>query len=70
MDQSFEIDAKAHVSQLTLSVADLDMMTRYYREIIGFELLGQSTNEARMGVGGREILRLVAEPACRICCAA
>lgn len=62
--ERIEIPPSTTPGPVRLSVADLDRSIGYYRQSIGLEVLdgaagGTSEGEARLGVGGRTLLRLV-----------
>ena len=48
-----------------LTVADLDRSLAYYRDAIGLTALERGAGRATLGVGDRELLRLVEHPAAR-----
>jgi catechol 2,3-dioxygenase len=54
-----------HLGRVHLDVADLDRQLEFYTEVIGLHLLGRSGSEARLGAGGRELLRLTLKPGAR-----
>jgi catechol 2,3-dioxygenase len=54
-----------HLGLVNLDVADLDAQVGFYTGVIGLQLLGQSATEARLGAGGRELLRLSLKPGAR-----
>ena len=49
-----------YVAEVGLKVLDLKMMTRYYKEIIGLEVLSETEKEVSMGAGGIPLLKLAA----------
>jgi catechol 2,3-dioxygenase len=51
------------VGAVELTVADLERSLSYYREAVGLRVLAVDGNRASLGVEGRELLRLVEEPA-------
>ena len=59
------IDPATHMGAVHLSVSDLERSLDYYRESIGLELLAREAGEARLGAGGRELLRLLESPGAR-----
>lgn len=56
---SFAFDRPAHVGETRLSVTDLALVSRYYREAIGLTLLESGTHGAVLGAGGKPLLHLV-----------
>ncbi len=50
---------------VNLNVAELGGQIEFYTRVIGLHLLGQSATEARLGAGGRELLRLTLKPGAR-----
>lgn len=50
----------------TLVARDIDLLTRYYAEELGFELLQRDAAGAALGAGGRPLLRLSSEPGARL----
>ena len=50
---------------VTLNVADLDVMTRYYRDAVGLDLLGQEGARVTLGRVGRPIIVLEQTPGLR-----
>ena len=58
MNELFTIDKAASIGAVTLGVADLPMMTRYYQEIIGLKQLESGTSGAALGIDGQPFLRL------------
>ena len=55
----FAFDRPAHVGETTLAVTDLDLVSRYYRDMIGLEVLDASASGAVLGAGGKPLLSLV-----------
>lgn len=56
---TFAFDRPAHVGETRLAVRDLALVTRYYREAIGLDVLESDQNGAVLGAGGRPFLFLV-----------
>jgi catechol 2,3-dioxygenase len=56
------IDPATHMGRVGLVVADLARSLAYYQEHIGLQLLDQSPEHALLGVEGRELLWLQAQP--------
>ena len=62
MSQSQLLPADTHMGAVTLWVADLDTMIRYYREGVGLQLLSHVGNRAVLGFNDLEILILEHKP--------
>ena len=62
MSQSQLLPADTHMGAVTLWVADLDTMIRYYREGVGLQLLSHVGNIAVLGFKNIEILILEHKP--------
>lgn len=62
MSQSQLLPADTHMGAVTLWVADLDTMIRYYREGVGLQLLSHVGNSAVLGFNDLEILILEHKP--------
>lgn len=62
MSQSQLLPADTHMGAVTLWVADLDTMIRYYREGVGLQLLSHVGNRAVLGFKDLEILILEHKP--------
>jgi catechol 2,3-dioxygenase len=62
MSQSHLLPADTHMGAVTLWVADLDTMIRYYREGVGLQLLSHVGNRAVLGFNDLEILILEHKP--------
>lgn len=56
------LDAATCVGQVTLGVADLERMVRFYEQIIGLVTLRRDTTAADLGVGKIPLLRLELRP--------
>ncbi len=54
----FHEQSVKHVESLTLKVMDLEKMSRFYADMLGFEVLEQSAEEIVLGVNGQEMLKL------------
>jgi len=59
---SAQISPATTVGAVHLTVSDLDVTLRYYRETIGLAVLEQGGGVARVGAGERELLVFVEEP--------
>ena len=62
MSQSQLLPADTHMGAVTLWVADLDTMIRYYRDGVGLQLLSHVGNRAVLGFNDLEILILEHKP--------
>lgn len=58
----FQIHPATTVGTVTLGVADLPMMQRYYNKIIGLTVLESSGHTAVLGIDDRPIVRLESRP--------
>lgn len=62
MEKTVAYGSPIDVASVVLTVHDLQGVTAFYRESIGLDSLQESETEARLGVAGQELLRLVADP--------
>lgn len=60
--KSFAVTTPIHVRSVTLRVRDLDRMTRYYREVIGLDLLARDAGKSELGKDDTLLLTLLARP--------
>ncbi|WP_144185020.1 VOC family protein [Elioraea rosea] len=51
------------IAGLTLRVGDAERVARFYREVIGLDDIARDGTETALGVGGRRLLTLIADPA-------
>ena len=58
----FTIHPATTVGAVTLAVADLARMSRYYQQVIGLQLLAQDEQTAVLGVDNQAIVRLIVRP--------
>lgn len=58
----FSIDPKTTVGQVTVGVADLDMMTAYYQNLIGLDVIERDGKTAVLGKDNAPIVNLEARP--------
>lgn len=56
------IDASTRMGAVHLTVSDLDRSVDYYRDAIGLGVLARGADEASLGAGGEELVRLVEVP--------
>jgi catechol 2,3-dioxygenase len=59
---NFSIHADTRLGSISLSVADLKNEIAFYTQALGMQVLSQDEGQARLGIGGRELLHLQAEP--------
>jgi catechol 2,3-dioxygenase len=52
------LSASSGVGTVHLSVTSVEQSVRFYREVVGLEVLAQSSDDARLGVDGRELVAL------------
>ena len=52
------LPAATHLGVVNLSVTDLAAQLAFYTRVIGLTVLQHDTNEARLGAGEHELLRL------------
>lgn len=57
---NFHVKPVTYVGEVGLKVLDLKEMIRFYKEIIGFEVLKETENTAVLGAGGQALLKLEA----------
>lgn len=65
MPNEFTIHPATTVGTVTLTVANLQTMVAFYRDIIGLTLRDQVENEARLGTADEDIFILMENPAAR-----
>lgn len=58
--EPFTIDAATTVGKVTLAVADLDMMVRFYEQTIGLTVLDRTSQSAELGVDESPLIRFEA----------
>ena len=58
----FSIDAATRIGHVSLTVANLDNEIAFYQQALGFVQHWREGNQAGMGTGGRELLRMVEQP--------
>jgi catechol 2,3-dioxygenase len=54
----FAADAPIHVSRVGVRARDASALARFYQTVLGLAPLGHEDGAARLGAGGREILRI------------
>ena len=57
---NFHTKPVTYVGEVGLKVLDLKEMTRFYKEVIGFEILDETVNTTVLGAGGEALLKLEA----------
>jgi len=60
-----QLAADTAMGAVTLNVADLDLMTSFYRDGVGLDVIEEVGPERMLGRGGKGLLRLVHTPALR-----
>ncbi len=56
--ESFALSRPVHVGSAHLVVADLDLLSRYYQQVLGLEVLEESASGLVLGAGGKPLLTL------------
>lgn len=61
MSELYKMNEQVMLGTVTLNVKDLDMMTRYYEELIGLDVLNQTDTVSELGIkaDGQPLLKLV-----------
>jgi catechol 2,3-dioxygenase len=59
---SFAVTRPIHVRSVSLKVRDLPMMTAFYNQIMGMDVLNRSESETALGKDGQVLLTLKARP--------
>jgi len=59
---SFAITRPIHIRSVSLKVRDLPMMTEFYHQIMGMDVLNRSESESALGKDGQVLLTLKARP--------
>jgi catechol 2,3-dioxygenase len=58
----FSIHPATRVGAVSLNVADLENQLTFYQQVLGFKLHWREGNQAGLGAGGADLLRLVEQP--------
>ena len=61
-DVSVTLDPATTVGAVTLAVASLETMVRFYQDVIGLTVLERTVERAALGVGTTSLVRLMARP--------
>lgn len=61
----FSINPATQIGHVALSVANLDNQIAFYQQVLGFVQHWRDGNEAGLGAGGPDLLRLVEKPGAR-----
>lgn len=61
-EAGFEIHPGTRLGRVHYTVADLERMVQFYRDVLGFRLLWREGDTAALGAGERELLRLTEVP--------
>jgi catechol 2,3-dioxygenase len=59
---SFAVTRPIHIRSVSLRVRDLQMMTAFYNQIMGLDVLSQNEGQAVLGKDGEPLLTLKAQP--------
>jgi catechol 2,3-dioxygenase len=59
---SFAVTTPIHINSVSLRVRDLKLMTGYYRDVIGLDLISSTDNQSVLGKDGQTLLTLIAKP--------
>lgn len=60
---SFAVTTPIHIHSVALRVRDVALMTQFYRDVIGLDLISSNQSEAVLGKDGVTLLTLIAKPA-------
>src|SRR5215208_4448654 len=58
----FSIHPSTIIGHVSLTVADLENQIAFYQQVLGFQLHWRESNQAGLGAGGPDLLRLTEEP--------
>jgi catechol 2,3-dioxygenase len=58
----FSINPATRVGTISLNVASLENQLTFYQQVLGFQLHWRDGNQAGLGAGGADLLRLVEQP--------
>jgi catechol 2,3-dioxygenase len=58
----FSINPATRIGTVSLNVSNLENQLTFYQQVLGFQLHWREGNQAGLGAGGRDLLRLVEEP--------
>ena len=58
----FSINPATHIGVVSLNVANLENQLGFYQQVLGFQLHWREGNQAGLGGGGADLLRLVEQP--------
>jgi catechol 2,3-dioxygenase len=54
----YRLPEETHIGAVTLQVSDLERSTSFYRDILGFQLLGSDDEEVHLGTGDTRLINL------------
>jgi catechol 2,3-dioxygenase len=60
---SFAVTTPIHIASVSMRVRDLGLMTAYYRDVIGLDLISGDLSQSVLGKDGLVLLTLIARPA-------
>lgn len=60
---SFAVTTPIHIHSVSLRVRDLKLMTGFYRDVIGLDLISSTASQSLLGKDGQMLLTLVSRPA-------
>ena len=55
----YEYNSRIHLAEVALNVKDLESQTAFYHQLLGLEILNQSSNQVLLGAGGKPLVRLI-----------
>jgi catechol 2,3-dioxygenase len=58
----YSIHDDTKIGSIVLKVSNMDRQVRFYRQLLGFQILKQETGQAVLGSGANELLQLVEQP--------
>src|SRR6266542_2290862 len=58
----FSIHPATRIGTVSLKVVDLENQLTFYQQVLGFQLHWREGNQAGLGAGGADLLRLTEEP--------
>jgi catechol 2,3-dioxygenase len=59
---SFAVTTPIHIHSVSLRVRDLKLMTGFYKDVIGLDLISGNDSESVLGKDGQPLLTLIAKP--------
>lgn len=55
----YEYNSRIHLAEVALNVRDLSGQTAFYHQLLGLEILNQSSNQVLLGAGGKPLVKLI-----------